>query len=176
MFRQVVEKLVSTYYQNRGLMKPNLSCNLCGTPIYRCLSEIKQSKSGLFFCSYEHKSIHSGGDQYNIVPHESKIFDATLKANKIIAINQAEYLTDIDLYNPFDINVLSPYITANAKINGRPNLCGKTPEKMSYIRDCFNMVRMKDIQNLPMIENSMEWKNISLRYWDDNNITYEIWE
>ena len=156
-------------------MEPNLQCNLCGSLIYRNYSQIKQSKSGLFFCSYACKSMHAGGSMYHTIPHDNKIFDAALKAWKIIPLNKMEYLTHISLYKPSDVNAASPHITANARVNGIPNLCGKTPDIMEKIRNCFFGITMKDVLLLPLLEDDINWKYLDLRCWNDNDITYEIW-
>src|ERR1700722_18625339 len=105
-------------------MKPNLECNLCSKPIYRNPSQIKQSKNQLFFCSYECKGGYSNCSNFYSVPPDNGIIQATINAYKLYIPNQKEYLTNIKLMEPIYPDSQTPYVLANAKINGKPNLCG----------------------------------------------------
>jgi hypothetical protein len=160
-------------------LQPNKECTLCAQPIYRNPSEIKQSKSGLFFCCYEHKSQYIGGSQYNEIPISNAIFIATLQSFKNQKWNSKDrkYLAEIILYKPSDDKIASPYITILSKVNGEPKNYGISSEPTHFIRQCFQGVSIKDIHSLPLFidEINLEWKRLHLRYWNDKCITYEIW-
>jgi hypothetical protein len=152
----------------------NQQCFFCGNSIYRGPSEERQSKSGLFFCSRFCKNLSRGENRMLSVPQNNPIFNAT--ANAYNKNRTPEYIVKLTLCNTGTyVKQLGPYlVTAIARVNGQPNLSGKTPQDMEYIRDCFDKIKILDILALPYIKtNNSIWKKIHLKYWNPD-VTYEV--
>lgn len=60
-------KCVGLHTANKNKPQPNTQCDYCDKPIYRNKSVWEQSKSKVFFCCIEHKSLAQqwGGVSYN---------------------------------------------------------------------------------------------------------------
>jgi len=153
----------------------NVNCASCGNSLYRNFSKQQQSKSGLYYCNKFCKSIFWNGDKLCSVPKNHKLFQII---NKSYQNNRhPEYLTGIYIIKTNPIHISEGYIiTANARINGNPRLCGKVPSDMEYIRNCFNGITLYDINSLPefMEDLTQNWKRIEFKFWNPKDITYVI--
>lgn len=150
----------------------NKQCSLCGNKIYRTPSQQKQSKSGLYFCSKLCKNVWQGVDQLLPLPSNSPLFKAV---SAVYAMKRdKEYLTGLSVHNVegYEEQLGEVFVIARARINGKGELGSKTPADMESIRGCFDGVKLKDIVALEGVESG--WKSVSFRYWNKNDITYEI--
>ena len=157
-----------------------VQCPCCGARLHRTPLQLKKSKSGLYFCDYYCKAVHYGCNNYIIsVPWDSPVFSATRAAYNLPRPGK-EYLTGITLCKVAikHRKVLGDYmVIANAKVNGNPQLAGKTPANMDAIRQCFiGRVTLNNIESLPEMNEAFndDWKRVELRYWNENDVTCEI--
>lgn len=60
-------KCVGLHTANKNKPIPNTECAYCNKPLYRNASALKKSRSKIFFCSMEHKTLSQsyGGPLYN---------------------------------------------------------------------------------------------------------------
>ena len=173
-------------------MRPNTECHLCGLPIFRkgasrTVFDPKKDQAQYFYCSLEHKNLDRGN--YNLlyaVPKDNPIFQAVTNAYLLpqqLYQDKTEYITSISIGNfkKYINKGFSPgfYVTGSARVNGIPNLCGKTPSNMDAVRNCFNCIKLENIEQLPEVKDSIEnydedWKRLNFKWWNENDVTYQM--
>lgn len=150
-------------------MLPNVRCESCSAPIYRSASQLKQSKSGLYFCSHNCKTLWLYEEKHYEISLEHKI---SVAMTNVYSINRyPEYLTRILLvkWNSKELaHRLGDYfVLVSAGVSGIPNL-SKSPNDCNFIRSCFDQVSLVDIESLKNVPSN--WKSIRLRYCNPQSI------
>ena len=107
----------------------------------------------------------------NKIPKTSKIFNAVVN---VYSVNRSpEYITYLSLHNTGEYrDQLGPFLVlASAAVNGT-KCTMKTPNDMTFIRNCFKGITRGDILLLPNVDSN--WKRIEIKMWNKNDITFNV--